>query len=163
MMLWGWKEKEAFSLSGWQPTSYAPGSQDKNYFPQGVFKGIGGEIGERFLGNTFFLLSPLELLPKRYIQVYFIKAHPETQTDTWRRLGWQRPVLDNHATLCIKPFHPHFLNKESWAFLKVCSGSIQASKLMMEMGHGIHESFLYCFPLCLCFQIFGFTCDISTI
>lgn len=97
------------------------------------------------------------------MNVYVNKAHPETQSDTWMRLGLQPPVPDNHATLQRKPFHPHLLNREHWAFLNVFSGSISASNLMTDMGHGILESFLHCFPLCFHFQIFDFTCDMFTL
>jgi len=122
--------------------------------------------GNRQWATTEKAISPLfslEFLPTEYIKVYFNKAHPETQSDTWMRLGLQTPVLDNHATLHRKTFHPQLLSRECWAFLSVFSGSISASKLMMDMGHGIHESFLHCFPPCLHLQIFGFTCDICTL
>lgn len=104
------------------------------------------------------LFSP-EFLPKEYIKVCFNEAHPKTKSNTWMRLGLQTPVLGNHATLPRNPFHPQLLNREHRAFLGVFSGSIRASDMMMDTGHGIHESFLHCFPPCLHLQIFGFTCD----
>lgn len=127
----------------------------------GFSKKIGCEIHEHFLAKHFFQLFSFELLPKQYIQVYFITANPESQSDTCRRLGLQTRVLDDHATLCIKSLHPDFLKREHLVFLNMCPGSIQGSKLMTELGHGIQESFLPCFHLGLQLQIFQFTCDMS--
>lgn len=104
------------------------------------------------------LFSP-EFLQKEYIKVCFNEAHPETQSDTWMRLGLQTPVVGNHATLPRNPFHPQLLNREHRTFLGVFSGSICASDMVMDTGHGIHESFLHGFPPCLHLQIFGSTCD----